>query len=61
VIEKNLSIVGNCLGETPDLAKALQDYLGGKFAPAIDSVFWPKQWRPFFVGPLLIAVALERS
>ena len=39
VVQKNLTIVGNCLGVTDDLDRALHDYSSGALAVVIDSTF----------------------
>ena len=37
-IMRNVTIVGNCLGTTADLRRALSDYAGGSLRPVVDSV-----------------------
>lgn len=39
IMVKNISIMGNCLGEKADLKKALTDHMKGKFEIPIDSVY----------------------
>ncbi len=39
VMMKNLSIIGNCIGQTSDLAAAVADYTAGRLPVQIDSVF----------------------
>lgn len=39
VMQKNLSIIGNCIGLTEDIETALADYRHGAFRPPVDSVF----------------------
>lgn len=43
----NLQILGNCLGTSEDLQKALLDYREGRYAVTIDSVFRGEQVGPF--------------
>lgn len=45
---KNVQIIGNCVGQTQDLANAIQDYIAGKFPVAIDSVWSGNQISEFF-------------
>lgn len=44
----NLSIIGNCIGLTSDLAQAIADYAQGNLPVAIDSVYKGKDVVPFF-------------
>ncbi|MBD2179216.1 zinc-binding alcohol dehydrogenase family protein [Pseudanabaena sp. FACHB-1998] len=44
----NLSIIGNCIGLTSDLAQAIADYAQGNLHVAIDSVYTGKDVAPFF-------------
>ena len=39
LIRKNLHLIGNCLGDTADLQRAVDDYANGGFEVVIDSVF----------------------
>lgn len=39
LIEKNITVQGNCLGTSHDLQNAIDDVATGKFKPIIDSVF----------------------
>jgi len=39
IMMKNISIIGNCLGETQDLQNAISDYEAGKLDIVIDQVF----------------------
>lgn len=48
VFVKNLQIIGNCIGLTADLSKALEDYAAGSFKVIIDSVFSGHQVGDFF-------------
>jgi len=48
VLVKNLQIIGNCIGQTEDLANAVQDYLNGQLPVAIDSVWSDTQISEFF-------------
>ena len=45
---KNIQIIGNCLGSTQDLERALQDYEDGVFDVSLDSVFYGNQVVDFF-------------
>jgi NADPH:quinone reductase-like Zn-dependent oxidoreductase len=47
-IEKNLTLIGNCLGLTSDLLQALHDSEAGLLRPVIDSVFDGDQVQRFF-------------
>lgn len=47
-IEKNIQIIGNCLGHTQDLNNGIHDYLSGNLKVIIDSVFTDKQISSFF-------------
>ncbi len=38
VISRNVSIIGNCIGATMDLQKAISDYMNGSFSIIIDSI-----------------------
>jgi NADPH:quinone reductase-like Zn-dependent oxidoreductase len=44
---KNISIIGNCLGLTDDLAAALDDYAAGRLRTFVDSVFTGDDVAPF--------------
>ncbi|HET7584239.1 MAG TPA: zinc-binding alcohol dehydrogenase family protein [Gemmatimonadaceae bacterium] len=48
VMQKNLSIIGNCIGLTSDLERALHDFTAGRIAPVIDSVFTEAAAAQFF-------------
>jgi NADPH:quinone reductase-like Zn-dependent oxidoreductase len=48
VRSNNLHIIGNCLGETDDLIRALQDYEAGRLAVVIDSLHGQRQVGAFF-------------
>ncbi len=39
IIQNNLSILGNCLGTTENLSRAVEDYITGRLQVVIDSVF----------------------
>jgi NADPH:quinone reductase-like Zn-dependent oxidoreductase len=39
LIMKNLTVLGNCVGLTEDLDRALRDYDAGRLDPVVDSVF----------------------
>ena len=45
---KNLQIVGNCIGTTHDLSRALSDYAGGALRVTLDSVFGGDKVGDFF-------------
>ena len=47
VCRKNIHLLGNCLGETEDLAQALQDYPSGVLPVIIDEVFTGDQVGAF--------------
>jgi NADPH:quinone reductase-like Zn-dependent oxidoreductase len=47
VCNKNIRLMGNCLGETEDLALALQDYTKGTLPVVIDTVFTGDQVGDF--------------
>jgi NADPH:quinone reductase-like Zn-dependent oxidoreductase len=47
VSRKNIHLIGNCLGETADLAQALQDYARGALPVVIDTVFTGSQVGAF--------------
>jgi len=47
-IENNISVIGNCLGTTEDLRRAIRDYSRHEFELKIDSVFKPEQMVRFF-------------
>lgn len=44
----NIQIVGNCLGRTADLQKAIDDYVRGNFNVVLDKVFSGDQVDAFF-------------
>lgn len=44
----NLSIIGNCIGLTSDLAHAVEDYAQGNLPVVVDSVYKGKDVAPFF-------------
>ncbi len=44
----NLSIIGNCIGLTSDLAQAVEDYAQGNLPVVVDSVYKDKEVAPFF-------------
>ena len=44
----NIQIIGNCLGQTDDLANAIQDYIAGKLPVVIDSICSGDQISDFF-------------
>ncbi|QIK61407.1 zinc-binding alcohol dehydrogenase family protein [Dysgonomonas sp. HDW5A] len=46
-IGRNISFIGNCLGNRDDLITALQDFDTGKFDIIIDSVFTGENYIPF--------------
>lgn len=48
VMMHNLQIIGNCLGTTEDLQRALRDYATGRLRVVIDSVFTGTQVKEFF-------------
>ncbi|PSB56450.1 quinone oxidoreductase family protein [Chamaesiphon polymorphus] len=48
VMLKNIQIIGNCVGQTSDLANAIEDYVTGKFPVAIDSVWSDDRLFDFF-------------
>lgn len=48
VMFKNLSLIGNCLGQTSDLTQALHDYGSGALQLTLDSVFVDQQVGAFF-------------
>ena len=47
---KNLSVKGNCLGESSDLAEAVRAFRETRIGPVIDSVFKPREAIAFLVG-----------
>lgn len=47
-IVKNISLMGNCLGNTDDLQMTIEDYEKGKYKTHIDSVFTGKKILDFF-------------
>ena len=47
IISKNVSLIGNCLGESGDLDKAISDFLNGRFNIEVDSVFSGKEISGF--------------
>lgn len=44
----NLSIIGNCIGLTSDLAQAVEDYAQGNLPVVVDSVYKGRDVAPFF-------------
>lgn len=46
-ITKNLTLIGNCLGQRADLEQALLDYASGALDVVVDSVFHGEQAAPF--------------
>jgi NADPH:quinone reductase-like Zn-dependent oxidoreductase len=44
----NIQIIGNCLGQTDDLANAIQDYMAGKLPVVVDSICSGDQISDFF-------------
>lgn len=48
VMAKNISIIGNCIGQREDGIKAIQDYKDGKFQILIDKVFSEGCEKDFF-------------
>jgi NADPH:quinone reductase-like Zn-dependent oxidoreductase len=44
----NLSIIGNCIGLTSDLAEAVEDYAQGNLPVVVDSVYKDRDIAPFF-------------
>lgn len=44
----NIQLIGNCLGTTADLQRAVQDCASGQFHVVIDSVFRGEQIKDFF-------------
>lgn len=47
VMQKNLTIVGNCIGLSSDLTEALADYESGAFRVVVDSVYSGHDVAPF--------------
>jgi NADPH:quinone reductase-like Zn-dependent oxidoreductase len=47
VMQKNLTIIGNCIGLTADLDNALADYDAGTFHVVVDSVYSRQDVVPF--------------
>lgn len=47
VLQKNLSIIGNCVGTTDDLSRAIKDYAEGRFGVSVDSAFGGAEAAPF--------------
>ncbi|MEM1056006.1 MAG: zinc-binding alcohol dehydrogenase family protein [Bacteroidota bacterium] len=47
VLQKNLSIIGNCVGTTHDLNRALTDYADGRLEVTVDSTFEGESAAPF--------------
>lgn len=45
---KNIQIIGNCVGYTADLQKAIEEYANGSLNVTVDSVFTHKQVGSFF-------------
>jgi hypothetical protein len=48
VMMKNLHLIGNCIGQTDDLVRALQDYDAGRLPVVIDSLHSQRQVGAFF-------------
>lgn len=48
LIQKNISIEGNCLGDGEDIERALAEYADGIFKPIIDSVYSGNNVAAFF-------------
>jgi NADPH:quinone reductase-like Zn-dependent oxidoreductase len=48
LIGRNISLIGNCLGQTQDLQNAIEDHRIGAFNTFIDSVFYDDQIGAFF-------------
>lgn len=48
VMTKNLHVVGNCIGTTDDLSRALSDYASGALSVTLDSVFSGDEVGAFF-------------
>lgn len=46
-ISRNISIIGNCIGERQDLTNALRDFENGKYMVNIDSVYSGQDVLPF--------------
>lgn len=48
VMLKNISILGNCIGVTTDLEKAIEDYTAGELDIVIDSIYEKENVAAFF-------------
>lgn len=48
MVVKNISLMGNCLGLTSDLQKAIDDHVSGKFDVLIDAVYSEGEETEFF-------------
>lgn len=48
VLVKNIQLIGNCLGLTEDLERAIRDHVSGKFQVLIDSVYSEGEEVDFF-------------
>lgn len=48
IVVKNISLMGNCLGLTEDLQKAINDHVSGKFDVLIDSIYSEGEEVDFF-------------
>ena len=49
-VVKNLSVKGNCLGESSDLAEAVGAFCDTRVGPVIDSVFEPQEAVAFLIS-----------
>lgn len=47
VMRKNLTLIGNCIGVSADLTRALEDYCAGRVGVTVDSVFSGESVAPF--------------
>lgn len=47
IMVKNISIIGNCLGDTSDLKSAISDYEKKRLNIEIDSIFSDSDWEGF--------------
>jgi NADPH:quinone reductase-like Zn-dependent oxidoreductase len=45
---RNIKIIGNCIGKTEDLERAMQDYADGKLEVIVDSVYREHRVQEFF-------------
>ncbi|MEM9680830.1 MAG: zinc-binding alcohol dehydrogenase family protein, partial [Bacteroidota bacterium] len=45
---KNIQIIGNCIGKTADLEKAIQDYSNNQLSVVVDSVYKDGDVANFF-------------